>query len=50
MKEDEMIQYLQDRFDLSKVKASVIYFKLQGHFTKDGKIIKENLPESLEVS
>ena len=49
MKEDEMIQYLQDRFGLSKVKASVIYFKLQRHFKKDEKIIKENSLESLEV-
>jgi hypothetical protein len=50
MKEDEMIQQLQDRFGLSKVKTSVIYFKLQRHFTKEDKIIKENFPESLEVS
>jgi len=32
MIEDEMIQYLQDRFDLSKDKATMIYFKLQDHF------------------
>ncbi len=50
MKEDEMIQHLQDRFDLSKVKASVIYFKLQRHFKKDNKIVPKNLLESLEVS
>jgi len=50
MKEDEMIQHLQDRFSFSKVKARVIYFKLQGHFTKEDKIIKENSPESLDVS
>jgi hypothetical protein len=50
MKEDEMIQQLQDRFGLSKVKASVIYFKLQRHFTKDGKIVPKNSLESLEVS
>ena len=49
MKEDEMIQHLQDRFGLSKVKASVIYFKLQGHFKKDGKTVQENSLESLEV-
>ena len=50
MKEDEMIQHLQDRFGLSKVKANVIYYKLRGHFTKDGKIILENSSESLKVS
>jgi len=49
MKQDEMIQHLQDRFGLSKVKASVIYFKLQGHFKKDGKTVQENSLESLEV-
>ena len=49
MKEDEMIQHLQDRFGLSKVKASVIYYKLQRHFKKDGKIVQEDSLESLEV-
>ncbi len=35
MTEAEMIQYLQDRFDLSLIQASVIYFKLEEHFRKD---------------
>jgi len=47
--DDMMIQYLQDRFGLSKVQASVIYFKLQEHFTKEGKGNQRNLNESLEV-
>ena len=34
MTEAEMIQYLQDRFDLSLIQASVIYFKLEEHFKK----------------
>jgi len=34
MTDVEMIQHLQDRFGLSKVQASVIYFKLQEHFAK----------------
>jgi hypothetical protein len=45
----KMIQYLQDRFGLSKVQASVIYFKLEEHFTKEGKGNQRNLNESLEV-
>jgi hypothetical protein len=50
MNEYEMIQHLQDRFGLSKVKANVIYFQLQRHFTKDDKIVPENPLDSLEVS
>ena len=50
MTDEEMIQQLQYRFDLSKVKATVIYFRLEEHFTKRGKIIKENLPESMKMS
>ncbi len=49
MTDEKMIQYLQDRFDLSKVQASVIYFKLQEHFTKEGKGDIRNLNASLEV-
>jgi hypothetical protein len=45
--DDKMIQYLQDRFSLSKVQASVIYFKLQEHFTKEGKGNQRILNESL---
>ena len=37
MADTKMIQYLQDRFGLSIVQASVIYFRLERHFTKDGK-------------
>ena len=37
MADAKMIQYLQDRFGLSIVQASVIYYKLEKHFTKDGK-------------
>jgi hypothetical protein len=45
--DDKMIQYLQDRFSLSKVQAVVIYFKLQEHFTKEGKGNQRILNESL---
>jgi len=45
--DDKMIQYLQDRFGMSKVQASVIYFKLQEHFTKEGKGNQRILNESL---
>ncbi len=37
MADDKMIQYLQNRFGLSKVQASVIYYKLEKYFTKSGK-------------
>ncbi len=37
MADAKMIQYLQDRFGLSKVQASVIYDRLEKHFTKSGK-------------
>ncbi len=47
MVDDKMIQYLQDRFSLSKVQASVIYFKLQEHFTKEDN--QRNLDVFLEV-
>lgn len=50
MNQDNMIQHLQDRFNLSKVQANVIYFLLQDHFTKEVKSIKENSHESLEVT
>jgi hypothetical protein len=49
MTDEKIIQHLQDRFDLSKAKASVIYFKLQEHFTKDGKGNQRKLDESLEL-
>ena len=49
MVDDKMIIYLQDRFGLSKVQASVIYFKLQEHFTKEGRENQRNLNESLKV-
>ncbi len=49
MADEKMIQYLQDRFGLSKVQASVIYFKLQEHFQKEGNGNQRNLNESLEV-
>jgi hypothetical protein len=48
MDDDKMIQHLQDRFGLSKVKATVIYFRLEEHFTKNGKMFKESSPESSE--
>ena len=48
MDDDKMIQHLRDGFALSKVKATVIYFRLEEHFTKSGKMFKENSPESLE--
>ncbi len=35
--DDKMIQYLQNRFGLSLIQASVIYYKLEKHFTKDDK-------------
>ena len=50
MVDDKMIQYLQDRFSLSKVQASVIYFKLQEHFTKEVRGKEGNVSESLKVS
>ncbi len=37
MADTKMIQYLQDRFGLSIIQASVIYYRLERHFTKDGK-------------
>lgn len=33
-KEEKIIQELQDRFELSQVQASVIYYTLQDHFEK----------------
>ena len=42
MKEDERIQHLQDRFGLSKVKVSVIYYKLQRDFTITGIVTGPN--------
>jgi hypothetical protein len=49
MKEETMIQHLQNRFGLSKVKATVIYFRLEEHFTKENKSIKENSLKSSEI-
>jgi len=34
MEEIKIIQDLQDRFDLTKVQATVIYYTLQNHFEK----------------
>ena len=34
MEEIKIIQDLQDRFDLTKVQATVIYYELQNHFEK----------------
>jgi hypothetical protein len=48
MDDDKMIQHLQDGFGLSEVKATVIYFRLEEHFTKSGKMIKKRSLESLE--
>jgi ribosomal protein S17E len=45
-----MIQHLQNRFGLSKVQASVIFFKLQEHFTKNYDDNQQVLPESFEGS
>ena len=50
MNEDEMIQHLQDRFGLSKFQASVIYFKLQEHFTKNYENNQRVSPKPLDVS
>ncbi|MGD8707887.1 MAG: hypothetical protein PVI88_04305 [Nitrosopumilaceae archaeon] len=49
MKEDKMIQHLQERFGLSKIQASVIYFQLQEHFKNEKKMTK-NSTESLEAT
>jgi hypothetical protein len=49
MTEDKMIQHLQERFGLSKVQASVIYFQLQKHFENEKKMAK-NSTESLEIT
>lgn len=49
MNEDEMIQHLQDRFGLSKTKASVIYFQLQEHFRNEQNMTK-NSTKSLGVT
>jgi len=34
MKEKKIIRELQDRFELSKIQATVIYYTLQNHFEK----------------
>lgn len=49
MNEDEMIKHLQDRFGLSKIQASVIYFQLQEHF-KNEKNMTKNSNTSLEIT
>ena len=49
MNEDKMIQHLQERFGLSKIQASVIYFQLQEHFRKEQKMTK-NSTKSLEAT
>ena len=49
MNEDKMIQHLQERFGLSKVQASVIYFQLQDHFRNEQNMTK-NSTKSLEVT
>lgn len=42
-----MIEYLQERFGISKIQASVIYFQLQDHFKNEKKMTK-NSTEFLE--
>ena len=49
MNEINMIEHLQERFGLSKIQASVIYFQLQDHFKNEKKMIK-NSPEFLEAT
>lgn len=49
MNEDKMILQLQERFGLSKIQASVIYFQLKEHFTKE-KMMTKNSSDSLEVT
>ena len=44
LKDEDMIKHLQERFGLSPVKASVIFFKLQEHFTKKS-IISETFSQ-----
>lgn len=39
MPDEKMILYLQERFGLSEIKASVIYFTLQEHFVNQ---LKQN--------
>jgi hypothetical protein len=34
MKEEKMIQELEDRFNLSKIRATIIYHTLKNHFEK----------------
>jgi len=42
MNEINMIEHLQERFGLSKIQASVIYFQLQDHFKKEKKMTKNS--------
>lgn len=49
MIDEQMILHLQERFGLSEMKASVIFFTLQEHFTNQFKDNKNN-SKSVEVT
>ena len=49
MNETEMIQHLQNRFGLSKVVATVIYFTLQEHFIKEESASRKNFTKELKA-